>query len=77
MKDDGTGPSRVPLFVCAVALRVGRIVILHCVARFCEPRGLVAAAKSMETDLVCGICKDLLGYVELSGDFEQLVLRVC
>lgn len=31
----------LPLFVCVVALQLGRIVILHCVARFCELRGLM------------------------------------
>lgn len=51
VKDDKTGSSRVPLFVCVAALRVGRIVILHYVARFCELRELVPVAERWKQTL--------------------------
>lgn len=67
----------MPLFVCVAAPRVGRIVLLRCVAKFYELRGLaVAIAAEMEADLIGGTCKGLLGLAKLFSNFEQLVLCV-
>jgi hypothetical protein len=67
----------VPLIVCVAAPRVEHIVILRCVAGFCELRELIAAAGAeMEADLVGGVCQGVLGCAKLSGGFEQLVLCV-
>lgn len=69
--------SRVPRFVCVAAPRVGRIVLVHCVARLCELRGLVAAAAAeMKADLVGSTGEGLLSFVKLFGGFEQLILCV-
>lgn len=69
--------SRMPRFVCVAAPRVGRTVLPRGVARFCELRGLMAAATAeIKADLVGGTGEGLLGFIQLLGDFKQLILCV-